>query len=306
MKAAIAEIKRIGLEILDKHDVDERAGQVAKNWHLKDRQVEEQIALVRLVDTLSACMEAIAKAMSREGAKHALHEAIDELDRSLPVIEQSMLEARHAALDLLQWTQREGRIAESALPGLYRASYGQLVSYTPLLKPWLEAAQEKLLDRVHDSAPDTGAKQLLANLSRLNGILDSARGFVHAIVSPPLDLVFQETNLFLDDWNTLETGLRADVATALNDCCQCLLYDASDFEKRTTTLSATLGSGMEVSLHVLRAKGHGVLFAMNEDPLFGQLTITLYRAVDESALEGAGNTVIEMLHREITQRETDG
>jgi hypothetical protein len=306
MLAAVDDIRVLGLEILRVHgQAGEMAQEVSREWHLEERQRAEHQALVSLFSAAEEIIGSLDTAMQNLDTKSLLA-AVAVIDRQLPGIETSFLTARHAAQDLLRWTLRAGQIEGSTLPDDYRAAYARLISYTPRFKPRLEAMQQKLLKLATSPGVGEGIRELLSAITRYNGVLDSARSFVQTIVDPPLELVFQETQLFVEDRHLLSAEARAHCASELNDCCQLLLYDEAAFERRTEAIRPQLAEGMEASLFSLSVDALYLLFTVDEDPVFGQLTVTLLRAVTADDYSIACESIIQTLYSDMTGGDSDG
>ncbi|MEN8189899.1 MAG: hypothetical protein ABFS19_08635 [Thermodesulfobacteriota bacterium] len=302
MQAAVGDIRRIGLEVLKEHGAaGEKALEVSKQWKLAERQADEHEALLRLIEASRLMVEKIDGAM-RSMAPDVMETAARTIEQNLADIEESFLVIRHASLDLLRWTRRAGRIEGSPLPGEYRASYARLISYAPIFKPRLEAFQHELLELSRQPGAESAAPRLLSAITRYNAVLDSARRFVQAIVDPPLELVFQETNLFLDDWQNCSVGDRSAMASRLNDCCQLLLYDKTEFDRRTEKVRPRLADGIDASMYSMAIDKGRILFSVDEDPVFEQLTVTLYRLVDEEKFADACEVVFQVLYTDFDPR----
>lgn len=299
MTEAIGEIRRLGLEILKKHStVNGKAAEASTDWKLEERQVEEHQALLSLRTSIGAVAGKLDDVLQQMNPEH-VDAAAQTIEQNLPTIEEAFLTVRHAALDLLRWTRRSGRVENSPLPDEYRASYARLISHTPMIKPRLDALQKELLERSREPEIDPSVPKLLSAITRYNGVMDAARGFVRAIVDPPLELTFQETKGFLEDWNGYPVKTRAGLATELNDCCQFLLYDQKEFSQRVEEIRPDLANGMDASLYSMLIGGVRVLFSVDEDPLFGLLMVTLYRAVDSGCYDEVCETVTASLYHEL-------
>lgn len=301
MTAAVDNICSLGLEILKVHRLaGDKAAVSAENWKLEERQKEEHEALMRLFDATESIIDKLDTAVEQLD-DDSFTAAVEAINEHLPCIEAAFLTIRQAAQDLLRWTRRSGRVEGSTLPDEYRACYARLISYTPKFKPRLEVLQQKLLKLANVSDAEGSVQPLLSAISRYNGVMDSARGFVRAIVDPPLELVFQETNLLMKDWETCSVEERGRLASGLNDCCQFLLYDEAEFSKRVKEVNPPLPDGMEASLFALPVEAFHILFTVDEDPVFGQLTVTLLRAVRADCHDEACESIIETLYGELTQ-----
>ena len=305
MKTAIEQICEIGLRTLQTHrKASEEAAAIADGWQLAERLEDERAALLRLFKHAQRIIEAIESTRSLMHADVAestllesMRDCADAIDESLPQLEESFLAARHSALDLLRWTQRWGHIEESDLPAQYRASYAKLIEYSPVFRPRSEAMQQTLLSYSKDKEVDPDVRRLLSALSRYNAVADSARCFVKSVVEPPLELVFHDTESFQRDWQACDAAVRGHLGTEINDCCQQLLYDPAEFDQRVQRVRPQLADGIDASLCVLPVDDRRVLFTVDEDPVFEQLTVTLLRVVPEVEFEDARESIIDDLYR---------
>ena len=299
MKTAIEAVQDLGLAIVKTHsEAGEDAAKACREWKLAERQAEEHAAMGQVLPMVADICRHL-ESVVREPSTGEMVEAAGAIEHHLPALEGAFLKARHAALDLLLWTRRQGRLEKSDLPDRYRSSYAALSGYTPIFKPWLEGLQLELVEMTREERYGVEAADLLSALTRFNAFLDSARNFVKAVVDPPLELVFHETNLLAADREELAVELRAHLASMLNDLCECLLYDEEKFWSEVEELKVGLPGGLESSLLRFPVGSHHVLFTVDQDPLFGELTVTLYRVVQESELEGAISQIFEHLHHKL-------
>jgi hypothetical protein len=112
-----------------------------------------------------------------------------------------------------------------------------------------------------------------------------------------LEIVFHETESFLEDVKHLSTGERASLATDLNDCCQLLLYDVPEFNRRVKQVRPQLVEGVDASMAVLGVSGgYHVIFTVDEDPVFEQLSFMLLRVLPEDKIEAATNELAQALY----------
>jgi hypothetical protein len=305
MKTAIEEICEVGLRTLETHrKASDEAAAIADGWQLATRLEDERAALLRLFEHARRIIEAI------EATRSLMHAAVpettllanmgecaDAIDENLPHLEEAFLAARHSALDLLRWTQRWGHMEGSELPAQYRASYARLIEYSPVFRPRSEAMQQTLLAMSKDKEVGPETRRLLSALTRYNAVADSARCFVKSVVEPPLELVFHDTESFQQDWHNFDAATRGHLATEINDCCQQLLYDPAEFDRSVQRIRPQLADGIDASLCVLPVDDNRILFTVDEDPVFEQLTITLLRLVPVVGFEGACESIIQDLYR---------
>jgi hypothetical protein len=204
-------------------------------------------------------------------------------------------------LDLLRWERRFAHLEGSGLPDQYRAAYGQLLAYTPIFRPALESLQQDLLDRSNSSAVVPELQAFLAALNHYIATVESARAFVKSVVSPPMELVFHDTETFLKDWKTIDHREKAEIATELNDTCQFLLYDPASFHQSVRNIQSPLSDGVDASLYILPVDQRRIIFTMDEDPVFGKLIVTLLRLVPVDRLDTSVKSLIDLLYRDLSR-----
>jgi hypothetical protein len=97
----------------------------------------------------------------------------------------------------------------------------------------------------------------------------------------------------------LDASEQARLGTELNDCCQFLLYDPAAFDRSVQNIQQPLALGIDASIYVLPVEDWRIVFTMDEDPLFGQLIVTLLRVVRSDDLEHAIASLIQLLYRDL-------
>ena len=298
MESARTEISRASQSLVyPDHDLTERAQEVCVNWRLRERSAQEKHSLDVLASCVLPVLEAI-DAVLREPHTQTVTLAAEEIEKRLPDIEASFLELRHFAQDLLHWVQKYSPGVSDKLLAEYRSAYAQLISMAPRIKPCLQKLHTDLAGLSGDDRLGDAAKRLHSALTRYLAVLDAAHGFVGAVVKPPLELVFEETEAFLEDLQAIALPTRRDLASHLNDICQSLLYDPKRFESAVERVSLDYEPGMDSSLVVFRHAGFALYLTVDEDPLFGYLTVQLLRAVSNEHTETAELWAATTLHQE--------
>lgn len=299
MQSAVDEICDLGLKLVEVHRAaGERAELIAKNWRLAEKQSQERDALHALFGAARLIVEQLDLTVQEPSCAN-MRTAAEVVDKNLPLIEQAFLTVRHSALDLLRWARRSGQLEGSTLPSEYRAGYAKFISYAPILRTRLETLQQELMQRAGEEESGPEVAEFLAAVTKYNAFAITSRNFVQAVVEPPLDLVFQETNIFLEDWENSSVQLRTRMGSEINDCCQFLLYDVPSFEKRVCLNRLELNDGIDSSLYEVADGDTRILFTVDEDPLFGQITITLLRMVGDDQYEEAKASLIKSLYRDL-------
>jgi hypothetical protein len=305
MQAAIDTICEIGPQLLAHHrGASKTSSQIANQWRLQDRLEDERAALGNTLRTLHHIWTAIdstREIINRTGVAgtqlmESMSQCADAIESGLPLLQRDFMTIRHCALDMLRWERRFGHIEASELPNDYRAGYARLLDYAPVFRPGLEAMQRDLLQRSGASPEAPELQRLLTALSHYLAVLESARAFVRSVVSPPMDLMFQDTESFQEGWQWLDPTLRGKLATELNDCCQLLLYDSEAFHQLVENIQQPLSGGLNASIYVLPVDTWRIVFTMDEDPVFGQVVVTLLRVVQADHLANTLGSVARMLY----------
>ena len=311
-RAVIQRIGETGRELLEVHGAaSPRAAETAEAWRLAERVEEGQAALASFLESAEAIvrgaisLEAILRSAVAETASPenpdwapAMVTQARLLDETLPAIDAAFVTIRHSALDLLRWSRRSGQLEGSDLSDRYRAGFIELTSHAPSFDAQAATLEEELafLGERHPDSPEiAGLREALA---RQYGLRDRFRGFLQSVVRPTLDLVFEETDRFLEDWAAYPEPAKAHLATEFNDCCQLLLYHPPGFRRRVETIRPPLSGGMEASLYQLSEGDDRVLFLVDEDPVFESLTVTLLRVVPVGELDAAIDETVQSLYRE--------
>ncbi len=127
---------------------------------------------------------------------------------------------------------------------------------------------------------------------------DSTRAFIGNVASPTKEIVFLDTETFVEEAKALPSDERRVMVSELNDCCQYLLYEPGQFRRRTTRVDREIEDGVEVSLFELAiSTGHHALFTVDDDPVFERVDVTLLRLVPSDQLAAT----IEQLIHDITE-----
>ena len=288
MADAIDRICEVGREVLETHSANSsKARKVAEDWKLAERLDDEHAALKTFfanARAIAVAVEALRQDLDQVGCDWpslaaSLRRCGGVIEDNVPGIEDAFLVSRHSAIDLLRWVEHDEGGDRSELTLRYRKSYADLVSYSPVFKPYFEQMIQRLLGLGRQDLVAAEANSVLVALTRYNALADSARSFVRSIVEPPLELVFHETESFIADWELLTHAERGDLATEFNDCCQLLLYDEPGFDRQAEVIHVSLCDGVDASLFAFTWGEHRILFTVDRDPVFDELVITLLHVV---------------------------
>jgi hypothetical protein len=101
-----------------------------------------------------------------------------------------------------------------------------------------------------------------------------------------MDLVFEATKGFEEDIDTLDKGVCERVVEKINKKCQLLLSDRKAFSRGLTQpYPLNLANGFKSSLYAFKVSAAlSVIFAVDDDPIFGRILVTLLRVVRQPEL----------------------
>jgi mRNA-degrading endonuclease RelE of RelBE toxin-antitoxin system len=125
-----------------------------------------------------------------------------------------------------------------------------------------------------------------------------------ATSAEPKAITEQTTPEFRNDLNRLNSEERASVAVALRRSYDLLRNNRGSFFARAKRPQAILlKGGVSSSLYSLRVgRDIRLIVAVDEDPVFAQTLVTLFRAVHHNELDRAYRSVASGLYRDQIQR----
>ena len=120
----------------------------------------------------------------------------------------------------------------------------------------------------------------------------------------PLEITEQTTPEFRNDLNRLSSEERARVAVELRRSYDLLRNKRDAFFMRVKRPQAVqLKGGFSSSLYSVRVgRDIRLIVAVDADPIFGQMLVTLFRAVHHDKLDRAYRSVANALYRNQIQR----
>jgi len=128
-------------------------------------------------------------------------------------------------------------------------------------------------------------------------------GIIHLIrlAVRKVDVLIESTRGFEKDISKLSEDEKAAVIKKINDCASLFPTQKADVYRklRRRGLPSNL-NGYESSLYTLRvSRTLRVIWTVDEDPIFGQVIFTLFRAVKHDDLDRAYQGVAESLYQDM-------
>lgn len=115
-----------------------------------------------------------------------------------------------------------------------------------------------------------------------------------------MNLLFESTEQYEKDLRKFSSSDRADIIARLNQRCGLLLSNKARFgEYAYKPRVFQLTGGLDSSLQVLRINpAIRVILTVDDDPIFDQIIVTLWRMVQHDDLTKAFNSIAESLYQQ--------
>jgi hypothetical protein len=116
-----------------------------------------------------------------------------------------------------------------------------------------------------------------------------------------VDILIESTKGFENDLTKLSEDERAAAIEKINDCASLFPTKKADVYRKLRRLRLPSNiNGYESSLYTLRvSRTLNVIWAVDEDPIFGQVIFTLFRAVKDEDIDKAYQSVAESLYQDL-------
>lgn len=116
-----------------------------------------------------------------------------------------------------------------------------------------------------------------------------------------MDVLIESTKGFEKDIAKLSEDEKAAAIAKINDCASLFPTQKANFYRKVRRLRLPLNlNGYESSLYTLTvSRTLKVIWAVDEDPIFGQVIFTLFRVVKHDDLDRAYQSVAESLYQDM-------
>ncbi|MEM8641955.1 MAG: hypothetical protein AAGG51_24530 [Cyanobacteria bacterium P01_G01_bin.54] len=120
-------------------------------------------------------------------------------------------------------------------------------------------------------------------------------------------ILFESTKSFEKELKRLDNVDRKRVINKVNSCAQWLSKGSHIFNQNLYTLPLPFGiNGYELSLYILRVSSRlRIVLTLDEDPIFEQIIITLFRVTSADNLEQEYCNIAKSLYQDFLCREHD-
>ncbi len=116
-----------------------------------------------------------------------------------------------------------------------------------------------------------------------------------------MDILIESTKGFEQDLTKLSEDEKAAAIQKINDCASLFPTQKADLYRKLRRLRLPSNiNGYESSLYTLTvSRTLRVIWAVDEDPIFGQVIFTLFRVVKDDELDRAYQGVAESLYQDM-------
>ena len=120
-----------------------------------------------------------------------------------------------------------------------------------------------------------------------------------------MDILIESTKGFENDLTKLSEDERAAAIQTINDCASLFPTQKADLYRKLRHLPLPTNlNGYESSLYTLTVSPTlRVIWAVDEDPIFGQVIFTLFRVVKHDDLDRAYQSVAESLYQDMLHQK---
>lgn len=122
-----------------------------------------------------------------------------------------------------------------------------------------------------------------------------------------MDVLIESTKYFEQDLDQLSQDNRKAVIQTINDFANLFPENGSSAYKKLHQPSVSLDlNGYDSSLYVLKAVDQlRIILAVDEDPVFDQVILNLFRVVDHEDVETSYQDIATALYQEISHRHRE-
>jgi hypothetical protein len=122
-----------------------------------------------------------------------------------------------------------------------------------------------------------------------------------------VDILIESTNNFEKDLSSLAEGEKERAIQEINRYAELFPTQKADVYRQLHQLPLpSVLDGYDSSLYILRvSKALNLILAVDEDPIFGQVVFTLFRAIQYSNLDKAYKSVAEALYQDFLRQDRE-
>jgi hypothetical protein len=122
-----------------------------------------------------------------------------------------------------------------------------------------------------------------------------------------VNILIESTNNFEKDLSNLTKGEKERAIQEINRCAELFPTQKADVYRQLHQLPlSSVLNGYDSSLYVLKvSEALNVILTVDEDPIFGQVVFTLFRAIQYDNLDKAYKSIAEALYQEFLHQDQE-
>jgi len=120
-----------------------------------------------------------------------------------------------------------------------------------------------------------------------------------------MDILIESTSRFEQDLSSMSEGEKDIAIQKINDCAALFPEHKINAYRKLSRLPLNI-SGYDSSLYTMRISPESrIILAIDEDPIFGQVILTLFRVANRDDFNKAYQVVVESLYKDLLRQELE-
>ena len=120
-----------------------------------------------------------------------------------------------------------------------------------------------------------------------------------------MDILIESTSRFEQDLSSMSEGEKDIAIQKINDCAALFPEHKINAYRKLRRLPLSI-SGYDSSLYTMRISPESrIILAIDEDPIFGQVILTLFRVANRDDFNKAYQVVVESLYKDLLRQELE-
>ncbi|MCE2888176.1 MAG: hypothetical protein ACK6BS_07460 [Pseudanabaena sp.] len=120
-----------------------------------------------------------------------------------------------------------------------------------------------------------------------------------------MDILIESTSRFEQDLSSMSEGEKDIAIQKINECAALFPEHKINAYRKLSRLPLNI-SGYDSSLYTMRISPESrIILAVDEDPIFGQVILTLFRVANRDDFNKAYQVVVESLYKDLLRQELE-
>jgi hypothetical protein len=120
-----------------------------------------------------------------------------------------------------------------------------------------------------------------------------------------MDILIESTSRFEQDLSSMSEGEKDIAIQKINDCAALFPEHKINAYRKLRRLPLSI-SGYDSSLYTMQISPESrIILTVDEDPIFGQVILTLFRVANRDDFNKAYQVVVESLYKDLLRQELE-